>query len=82
MRSTHRVKTAVSACLELMLGFKIDSADLKLPSQSTLSRANAKLDILLMKLRRFWWKRNEGNVFIQLGFLGSVTVVEWRMCCY
>jgi hypothetical protein len=67
-----RLKTAVSACLELMLGCKIDSTVIQLPSAPTLSRANVKLDVLLMKLRRLRWKRSEGNVFIQLGFLGSL----------
>ena len=72
MRSTKRMKTSVSACLELMLGCKFDSADIKIPSAPTLTGANAKLDVLLMKLRRLRWKRSEGNVFIQLGFLGSL----------
>ena len=71
-RSTKRLKIAVSACLELMLGCKIDSTDIQIPSAPTLSRANAKLDVLLMKLRRLRWKRSAGNVFIQLGFLGSL----------
>ena len=62
----------MSACLELMLGCKIDSTDIQLPSAPTLSRANVKLDVLLMKLRRLRWKRSEGNVFIQLCFLGPL----------
>ena len=72
MRSTTRLNTAISACVELMLGCNIDSTDIQVPSAPTLSRANAKLDVLLMKLRRLRWKRSEGNVFIQLGFLGSL----------
>lgn len=62
--------------MELMFDEAEGDGKIPTPSGSTLSRGRAKVDVVLMLIRRIFWKEHVKDTSIQLGFLAALSSLQ------